>query len=139
MSDIRVKVSGENLLKVRVGQQNSVKVISSLTGQLAGIATYSDISGKSYYSDKSGISTNVIGGIASVTKLYVSGISTFESGITYPFGDFDPPNGVAYFDNDGTLVSSASTNSPVVSTSYILGINDSGIPVWSNTIDGGTY
>ena len=42
-------------IRVRVGQQNTVKVISSLTGHLAGIATYSD---------KSGISTNVVGGIA---------------------------------------------------------------------------
>jgi len=130
MSDIRVKVSDENLLKVRVGQQNSVKVISSLTGNVAGIPTYANTSG---------ISTNVIGGIASVTQLNVSGISTFQSGISYAFGDFDPPNGVAYFDNSGTLVSSASTNSPITKTGYIFTTNTSGIPVWSDTIDGGTY
>ena len=44
----------------------------------AGIATYATIAG---YSTSSGVSTSVIGGIASVTQLNVSGLSTF-SGIT---------------------------------------------------------
>lgn len=43
-------------IKVRVGQQNAVKVVSSISGRTD--------------------ATNVIGGIASVTQLTVSGISS---------------------------------------------------------------
>jgi hypothetical protein len=51
-------------IKVRVGQQNSIKVLSSVSGAAGGRAVFAD---------------NVIGGIASVTNLSVSGISTFNS------------------------------------------------------------
>jgi hypothetical protein len=54
-------------IKVRVGQQNAIKVLSSLSGGAA-------------FSENSGTSVNVIGGIASVTQLNVSGITTL--GIT---------------------------------------------------------
>ena len=59
MSDIKVRVGQQNITKVRVGQQNALKVVSSVSGGKAVIAE------------------NVIGGIASVTHLNVSGISTF--------------------------------------------------------------
>lgn len=51
-------------IKVRVGQQNSIKVLSSVSGAAGGRAVFAD---------------NVIGGIASVTNLSVSGVSTFNS------------------------------------------------------------
>lgn len=133
MSDIRVRVSDQNPLKVRVGQQNSVKIISSAS---ADIPPYSAIA---EYANFSGISTSVIGGIAQVTQLNVSGISTFQSGISFPYGAYNPPNGVAYFNNNGTLVSSASSNSPITYSSFIFTMDSSGIPVWSNTIDGGHF
>jgi hypothetical protein len=62
MSDIKVRVGQQNSLKVRVGQQNALKVISSISGS----------SGNELITAK-----NVIGGIASVSQLQVSGISTF--------------------------------------------------------------
>lgn len=62
MSDIRAKVGQQNSIKLRVGQQNAVKVISSISGSAGGISVTAE---------------NVIGGIASVTQLNVSGISTF--------------------------------------------------------------
>lgn len=49
-------------IKVRVGQQNAIKVVSSVSGSAGGYAT---------------IAENIIGGIASITALNVSGISTF--------------------------------------------------------------
>lgn len=55
-------------IKVRVGQQNAVKVISSISGSAGGQAV---------------TAKNVIGGIASVTQLYVSGISTFVGVSTF--------------------------------------------------------
>ena len=226
-------------IKVRVGQQNAVKVISSISGSAGGRAVTAE---------------NVIGGIASVTNLYVSGISTFVgistfnsdvyingdlyvtddivfdevfarninisgigtiptlnstnatisnnlnvsgistlgnsfsnqlyvsglstfvgvgtfSGDLYVGGDlyvsddlvFDEftarnanvtgilsvnqsiyyspgqPFGIAYFDNNDLLVSTATTASAISETNYIISTNSSGIPTWSNVIDGGSY
>jgi hypothetical protein len=144
-------------IKVRVGQQNSVKIISS-------------ISGGSDYAFNSTNAENVIGGIASVTSLNVSGISTFVGiatfknnvyidgdlvfdeftsrngnitgiltvgqSIYYPLGQ---PYGVAYFDPNEQLVSTGTTSSAISETNYILTTDNSGIPTWSSVIDGGTY
>jgi hypothetical protein len=150
-------------IKVRVGQQNSVKIISS-------------ISGGSDYALNSTNAVNVIGGIASVTSLNVSGISTFVGIATFKnnvyidgdlyIGDdlvFDEfrarngnitgiltvgqslyypdgqPYGVAYFDLNDRLVSTGSTSSAISETNYILTTDNSGIPTWSSVIDGGSY
>lgn len=58
-------------IKVRVGQQNAIKVVSSISGSAGGVASLAE---------------NVIGGIASVTSLHVSGLSTFVGVGTF-FGD----------------------------------------------------
>lgn len=143
MADIKVKVSDQDPLRIKVGQQNSVKVISSLKADYspaALISQYSNISGFSTYS---GISSSVIGGIASVTdasitNLSVSGTITFQSNIK--FDNFNPPNGIGYFNNDGFLVSSASTFSPApYNGAFIFSIDESGVPVWASSIDGGHY
>jgi hypothetical protein len=147
-------------IKVRVGQQNTVKVISSLAGG----------------SINADVATNVIGGIASVTNLNVSGISTFIGISTfksdvYIDGDlyisddlrFDEvnarnanitgiltvgqsiyyipgqPYGIAYFDTNDQLVSTGSTSSAITETNYIISTNSSGIPTWASIIDGGSY
>lgn len=68
MSDIRVKVGQQNTIKSRVGQQNTVNVVSSVSGAAGGYAT---------------IAENIVGGIASITSLYVSGISTFVGVSTF--------------------------------------------------------
>jgi hypothetical protein len=148
-------------IKVRVGQQNTVKVISSVSGSAGGEAINSE---------------NVIGGIASVTQLSVSGVSTFVGvatfqndvyvdgnlyinndlifdeftarngnitgiltvgqSIYYPIGE---PYGIAYFDQDNKLVSTGTTAAAISETSYIVSTNSSGIPTWASVIDGGSY
>jgi hypothetical protein len=150
-------------IKVRVGQQNSVKVISSLSGGAA-------------FADFADIATNVIGGIASVTSLNVSGVSTFVGIATFKndvyidgdlyvsddlvFDEFTARNsnitgiltvgqsfyypagqlyGVAYFGPNDQLVSTGTTASAIAETNYILTTDNSGIPTWSSVIDGGTY
>jgi len=150
-------------IKVRVGQQNTVKVVSSLAGS-------------SINADLANVATNVIGGIASVTQLNVNGISTFVGVSTFKsdvyidgdlyisddlsFDEFTArnanitgiltvgqsiyylpgqPYGVAYFDADDQLVSTGSTSSAISETNYIISTNSSGIPTWSSTIDGGSY
>lgn len=57
-------------IKVRVGQQNTVKILSS-------------VAGGSVFADNATNSVNVIGGIASVTQLSVSGVSTFTGISTF--------------------------------------------------------
>ena len=71
MADIRVRV-GQPDLHVNVGQQDAIKVLASNTAVTSGIATFA------FAAD---FANSVIGGISSVTQLYVSGISTFV-GIT---------------------------------------------------------
>ena len=68
---VKVNVVRKSLTKVRVGQTDAVKVLSSNAGGSGGT---------------SDTAINVIGGIASVTQLNVSGISTF-AGITSVTGD----------------------------------------------------
>ena len=150
-------------IKARVGQQNSIKIISS-------------ISGGADFSSISFIAENVIGGIASVTQLNVSGLSTFVGVATFKndvyidgdlyvgddliFDEFTSgngnitgiltvgqsfyypdgqPYGVAYFDPNDRLVSTGTTSSAISETNYILTTDNSGIPTWSSVIDGGTY
>lgn len=150
-------------IKVRVGQQNTVKILSSITGGSA-------------FAENARNAENVIGGIASVTQLSVSGVSTFVGVSTfnndvYIGGDlyvnddifFDeftsrnanitgiltvaqsiyyPPGesfGVAYFDANDRLVSTGTTATAISVTNYILSTNASGVPSWSNVIDGGEY
>jgi len=96
-------------------------------------------------------------GLVTSTNLYVSWISTFEGnqfttgnvsitgfatvtdGLFYEVGDFDGPNGVAYFDDTGKLIGAASTESGISTSNYVLTTNASGIPVWTDTIDGGQF
>ena len=113
-------------IRVRVGQENAIKVISSVSGSAGG---------------KSITSTNVIGGIASVTQLSVSGISTFSNSIYYtPYSDVSFVGGVAYFDYFGELTSTQGASySSISETNFVLSTNNIGIPSWANVIDGGEY
>ena len=143
-------------IKVRVGQQNAIKVLSSLSGGSA-------------FSENSNISENVIGGKASVTQLNVSGISTFVGIATfindvYISGNLYSQNnsrfnqftagiatiasfyyqtyntgGVAYFNSNGLMVSTGSTSNAINYTNYIITTDNVGITTWSSTIDGGEY
>jgi hypothetical protein len=146
-------------IRVRVGQQNAVKVVSSISG-----------------SSVVKVAESVIGGIASVTQLSVSGVSTFVGVATFNndvyidgdlyIGDdlnFDeftarngnisgiltvgqsfyyPPGepfGIAYFDENDQLVSTGSTSYAITESNYVLTTDDSGVPIWSSVIDGGSY
>lgn len=90
MADIKVTTSSTNLT-ARVGQENAIKIISNSSG------------GGSYAADALN-STNVIGGIASVSQLNVSGISTFEGSSTFQdtvsFGDIVTFDGTVNFNSD---------------------------------------
>jgi hypothetical protein len=69
MAGVNVKVDQQNGIKVRVGQQNGIKIVSSSVGSDNAVDSINAI--------------NVIGGIASVTTLSVSGFSTFVGVSTF--------------------------------------------------------
>jgi len=74
-----------------------------------------------------------------LNNLNVSGFATVNQGLYYTSGNFDGPNGIAYFDNTGKLIGAASTELGISTTNYVLTTNASGLPVWTTTIDGGEY
>lgn len=161
MTNIKVRIGDQNAIKSKIGPQSAIKIISSTSSGGVTDATNA---------------INVIGGVADVTKLNVSGVSTFVGlstfvGDVYIGGDlyikddlvFDEvnlrnanisgiltvnqsiyytigqPYGVAYFDSNDQLVSTGTTSSAISETNYILSTNSSGVPSWSNAIDGGSY
>lgn len=89
MADIRVRV-GQPDLHVNVGQQDAIKVLASNSAVVGGIATFATKAGVAdtaiyaYFASNAStatLSASVVGGIASVTQLDVTGKSTFV-GIT---------------------------------------------------------
>ena len=56
----------------------------------AGIATYATTAGIATFATNSGISSNVIGGIGSITQLSVSGVTTSQNGFTSGIGVTNP-------------------------------------------------
>ena len=87
---------------------------------VSGIVTATTFSGTATYATNAGISTNVIGGIASVTSLSVSGISTFD-GVKISAGIITSTatSGVVTYYGDGsrlTGVNAASADSYLFNT-----------------------
>ena len=83
-------------VKVRVGAQNAIKVLSSASG------------GRALFAEEA---TNVIGGIASVTALHVSGLSTFVGFSTFANNVFI--SGISTFVGVSTFVSSVNIDGNV--------------------------
>lgn len=66
----------------------------------------------------------------------ITGILTVSEYIDYgTYGSY----GIAYFNPEGILTSTQSTDNNVDDTNYILTTDNAGIPIWSNAIDGGFY
>ena len=107
-------------IKVRVGQQNSIRVVSSLSG-----------------STTASTSQNVIGGIASVTQLDVSGISTFAGVAT--FEDDVYFNGSIIFDSPLEFNSFTSVDANITGIATIYNLNVTGEATFLEGIDGGSY
>ena len=86
-------------IKVRVGQSDAIKVLSTSMvssgivtttqhaevadyAKIAGIATYASSVGIATYASSAGVSTSVSGGTASVTQLNVVGVTTIGGTLT---------------------------------------------------------
>ncbi len=109
------------------------KYISSGIGTQAVVKTgffgYADSTSRWTYVPDAGIAGNVVTG----TKGFLD-----IKGIYYQTGDFST-NGVTYFDSNGLLKSTVAPGSGISTSNYILTTDASGIPTWTDTIDGGTF
>ena len=76
-------------------------------------------------------------------NLQVVGYGTFRDGLYYPDSangiGYSGPNGIAYFDATGKIVSGLSTVGFITVSDYVLTVNSSGEPIWSESIDGGFF
>ena len=76
-------------------------------------------------------------------NLLVVGYGTFKNGLYYPDSangiGYSGPNGIAYFDATGKIVSGLSTVGFLTTSEYVLTTNAAGNPIWTDSIDGGTF
>jgi cytoskeletal protein CcmA (bactofilin family) len=100
-------------IKIRVGQSNAIKVISSLSGS-SGQKTVE----------------NVIGGIASVTQLNVSGISTFVGVSTFKNDVYI--DGDLYINDDLRFDEFTARNGRITGITTLFNLNTTGIATITN-------
>ena len=75
-------------------------------------------------------------GDVTFTNLRVTGISTVAS-LFLSTGT--NTNGVAFFDANGQVTSTATPSAGIQTSNFILTTNASGVPSWTDTIDGGQF
>jgi hypothetical protein len=140
-------------IPVRIGQENQIKVITSFG---APNIPYLAVN-----------ATNVVGGIVTSTQLSVDGpseflgISSFSDNVYFGqsiqvegnasfTGDFNfygnvnllgigKTYGVAYFGQNSEILSTQSPTTGFQTSNLLLTTNANNIPVWTDTIDGGSY
>jgi len=129
----QLSVSGITTLgtvQISSGVINATSGIVSYFGDGAGLINIqaSAIVGGTGYVDYAGVSTSVIGGIASVRSLYVSGISTLGTvlvssgivtatvGVVTYYGDGSNLTGISNVGNQLTITDKSSVSSPIYPT-----------------------
>jgi hypothetical protein len=109
------------------------KYVSSGIGTEAVVKTgffgYVDSTLRWTYVPDAGIGGNVVTG----TKGFLD-----IKGIYYQAGDFST-NGINYFDTNGLMKSTVAPGAGINTSNYILTTDASGVPTWTDTIDGGTF
>ena len=128
-------------------------ILTTNNFRVTGVSTVADITiGAGSSSTK--INTNsgelvldsAAGQVTVQDNLSVIGYGTFRDGLYYRSDQggingigYSGPNGVAYFENDGRLVSGLSTVGFLTTSNYMLTTDENNIPIWSDSIDGGTF
>jgi len=136
------------------GRNLNVTGISTLNLTIiTGVATISDIKiGAGSSSTKIETNTGELvldsasGQVTIQDNFNVVGYGTFKNGLYYRSDQggstgigYSGPNGVAYFEDDGRLVSTASTVGFLTTSNYVMTTNASGVPQWTDSIDGGFF
>ena len=120
-------------------QSNSFRVLNAagtkneiIATESAGVDLFFDNAKKA---ETEAYGFNVTGTIDTDT-LIVTGVSTVASLI---FSAGTNTNGVSYFDANGQVQSTVSPASGISTSNSILTTNASGVPIWTDTIDCGTF
>ena len=136
------------------GRNINITGISTLNNLIVtGISTISDLligagSSTTKITTNSGelVLDSTAGQVTIQDNVHVVGYATFKNGLYYRSDQggstgigYSGPNGMAYFEDDGRLVSSASTVGFLTTSNYVMTTNASGVPQWTNSIDGGFF
>ena len=168
-NDIEVKDTSNNRKKViaselRVGTGNDIEIyhssgqsyITNSTGNFRIDADHLRLRSKTgtesfisanlngavelYHNNAKKLDTTAYGievtGTVGTDTLIVTGVSTVASLI---FSAGTNTNGVSYFDANGQVQSTVSPASGISTSNSILTTNASGVPIWTDTIDCGTF
>ena len=138
---------------IRAININVSGILTTNNFRVTGVSTVADITiGAGNSSTK--INTNsgelvldsAAGQVTVQDNLSVIGYGTFRDGLYYRSDQggingigYSGPNGVAYFETDGRLVSGLSTVGFLTTSNYMLTTDENNIPIWSDSIDGGTF
>ena len=79
---------------------------------------------------------------ATIVNNLVGGTKGFLDikGIYFQNGDYDTTgNGIVYFDTTGKQVGAAGTAAGITTSNFVLTTNAAGKPIWTTTIDGGSF
>ena len=116
------------------------------TLQVSGITTAANIeigsASNNTINSKTGaltLNSEIGSNVAISTHVNIVGFLSATDGIYYDSGDYNGPNGIAFFDGDGLIVSSGATTSGITTSNYLLTTNASGVPVWTDVFDGGSF
>ena len=139
------EVNGRNIKITGISTFNEVVI--------TGVTTVSDIkigagSSSTRIETNSGelVLDSAAGQVTIQDNVHVVGYATFKQGLYYRSDQggstgigYSGPNGVAYFEDDGRLVSTASTVGFLTTSNYVMTTNASGVPQWTDSIDGGFF
>jgi hypothetical protein len=114
-------------IKVRVGSENKIRVIPSIGA--ATLGALNDV-------DTSNLDNGYILVYDNNTNRWTA--TNILKGIYYQAGDFST-NGINYFDTNGLMKSTVAPGAGINTSNYILTTDASGVPTWTDTIDGGTF
>ena len=109
-------------------------IIGAATSAAATLTTvnYTSLTGGAI----SAVGSRIDAGDVTFTNLRVTGVSTVASLLLSAGTN---TNGAAYFDANGQLQSTATPSAGIQTSNFILTTNASGVPSWTDTIDGGTF
>jgi len=125
-----LNVTGLSTFSSNVDINSSVDILNNLN--VIGLSTFAGVNISS--------ETTITGDTNITGTLGVDGLVSTTEGLYYETSDINLPNGVAYFDNTGKLVTSPQSDNSIDTSNYILTTQTSNkLPVWTTTIDGGSY
>ena len=138
---------------IRAINVNVSGILTTNNFRVTGVSTVADITiGAGSSSTKINTNTGELlldsaaGQVTVQDNLSVIGYGTFRDGLYYRSDQggltgigYSGPNGVAFFEADGRLVSGLSTVGFLTTSNYMLTTDDNNIPIWSDSIDGGTF